>query len=58
MKCRAEELRFDVGDMIYANVGEFTKGNISKWSDETSKLVKKYVKDTTRIRDKKKELRK
>ena len=25
--------------------GEFTKGNISKWSDETSKLVKKYVRD-------------
>ena len=25
--------------------GEFTKGNISKWSDETSKLVKKYVKN-------------
>ena len=25
--------------------GEFTKGNISKWSEETSKLVKKYVKD-------------
>ena len=24
--------------------GEFTKGNISKWSDETSKLVKKYTK--------------
>ena len=25
--------------------GEFTKGNISKWSDETSKLVRKYAKD-------------
>ena len=25
--------------------GEFTKGNISKWSDETSKLVKKYAKN-------------
>ena len=24
--------------------GEFTKGNISKWSDETSKIVKKYLK--------------
>ena len=24
--------------------GKFTKGNISKWSDETSKLVKKYAK--------------
>ena len=25
--------------------GEFTKGNISKWSNETSKLVRKYAKD-------------
>ena len=25
--------------------GEFTKGNISKWSNETSKLVKKYAKN-------------
>ena len=29
--------------------GEFTKGNISKWSDETSKLVKKYAKDNKLI---------
>jgi len=29
--------------------GEFTKGNISKWSVETSKLVKKYAKDNKLI---------
>jgi G3E family GTPase len=34
MNCRAEELRFKAGDMIYANVGEFTKGKILKCWDE------------------------
>ena len=34
MECKAEELRFNVGDMIYANVGEFTKGKILKCWDE------------------------
>ena len=34
MKCKAEKLRFKVGDMIYANVGEFTKGKILKCWDE------------------------
>ena len=34
MKCKAEELRFKVGDIIYANVGEFTKGKILKCWDE------------------------
>jgi len=34
MNCRAEELRFKEGDMIYANVGEFTKGKILKCWDE------------------------
>ena len=29
--------------------GEFTKGNISEWSNETSKLVRKYAKDTKLI---------
>ena len=29
--------------------GEFTKGNISKWSDETSTLVRKYAKDNRLI---------
>ncbi len=29
--------------------GEFTKGNISKWSNETSKLVKKYTKNNNII---------
>tara|TARA_B100000530_G_scaffold328802_1_gene270012 strand:+ start:227 stop:1417 length:1191 start_codon:yes stop_codon:yes gene_type:complete len=34
MKCKAEELRFKVGDMVYANTGEFTKGKILKCWDE------------------------
>ena len=34
MKCKAEELRFKVGDIIFANVGEFTKGKIVKCWDE------------------------
>ena len=29
--------------------GEFTKGNISKWSNETSTLVKKYTKNNKLI---------
>ena len=28
MACQAEELRFNVGDTVYANIGEFTKGRI------------------------------
>ena len=34
MECRAEELRFNVGDMVYANIGEFTEGKILKCWDE------------------------
>ena len=34
MECRAEELRFDVGDTVYANIGEFTEGKILKCWDE------------------------
>ena len=34
MKCVAEELRFKVGDTVYANVGEFKKGEILKCWDE------------------------
>ena len=34
MECKAEELRFKEGDMIYANIGEFTKGKILKCWDE------------------------
>ena len=34
MKCVAEELRFKVGDTVYANTGEFTKGKILKCWDE------------------------
>ena len=34
MECKAEDLRFDVGDMVYANIGEFTKGRILKCWDQ------------------------
>ena len=34
MACQAEDLRFKVGDTIYANIGEFTKGRILKCWDE------------------------
>ena len=26
MDCMAEDLRFNVGDTVYANIGEFTEG--------------------------------
>ena len=34
MECRAEDLRFNVGDMVYANIGEFTEGKILKCWDQ------------------------
>ena len=34
MECKAESLRFEVGDMVYANIGEFTKGKILKCWDQ------------------------
>ena len=34
MACQAEELRFNVGDIVYANIGEFTEGRILKTWDE------------------------
>ena len=34
MECIAEELRFNVGDTVYANVGEFTEGKILKCWDQ------------------------
>ena len=34
MDCKAEELRFNVGDTVYANIGEFTEGRILKCWDE------------------------
>ena len=34
IECRAEDLRFNVGDTVYANIGEFTEGKILKcWDD-------------------------
>ena len=34
MACQAEELRFNVGDTVYANIGEFTKGRVLKCWDQ------------------------
>ena len=34
MECRAEELRFNIGDKVYVNIGEFTEGKILKCWDE------------------------
>ena len=34
MDCKAEKLRFNVGDTVYANIGEFTEGRILKCWDE------------------------
>ena len=34
MACQAEDLRFNVGDTVYANVGEFTEGRILRCWDE------------------------
>ena len=34
MECQAEELRFNVGDTVYANIGDFTEGRILKTWDE------------------------
>ena len=34
LECKAEELRFGVGDIVYANIGEFTKGKILKCRDQ------------------------
>ena len=34
MECQAEELRFNVGDTVYANIGEFSEGRILKTWDQ------------------------
>ena len=34
MNCKAEKLRFKRGDIVYANIGEFTRGKILKCCDE------------------------
>ena len=34
MDCIAEDLRFNVGDKVYANIGEFTEGKILKCWDQ------------------------
>ena len=34
MECQAEELRFNLGDTVYANIGEFAEGRIIKLWDQ------------------------
>ena len=34
LECQAEELRFNVGDTVYANIGEFAEGRILRTWDE------------------------
>lgn len=34
LECQAEELRFNVGDTVYANIGEFAEGRILKTWDQ------------------------
>ena len=34
MECLAEDLRFNVGDTVYANIGQFTEGKILKCWDQ------------------------
>jgi G3E family GTPase len=34
MECQAEDLRFNIGDLVYANIGEFTEGKIIKTWDQ------------------------
>ena len=34
LECQAEELRFNVGDTVYANIGEFAEGRILKTWDK------------------------
>ena len=34
MECQAEDLRFNVGDIVYANIGEFAEGRILKTWDQ------------------------
>jgi G3E family GTPase len=34
MECQAEDLRFNIGDLVYANIGEFTEGRIIKTWDQ------------------------
>ncbi|MAV44029.1 MAG: cobalamin biosynthesis protein CobW [Euryarchaeota archaeon] len=34
MECKAEQLRFNVGDYVYANIGQFSEGKIIKCWDQ------------------------
>ena len=50
LDCKAEPLRFKVGDTVYANVGEFTEGKIIKcWDDGNPYRVELQNEDKTNV---------
>ena len=50
LDCKAEPLRFKVGDTVYANVGEFTEGKIVKcWDDGNPYRVELQNEDKTNV---------
>jgi G3E family GTPase len=50
LDCKAEPLRFKVGDTVYANVGEFTEGKIVKcWDDGNPYRVELQNDDQTNV---------
>ena len=50
MDCKAEPLRFKEGDIVYANVGEFTRGKILKcWDDGNPYRVELQNEDKTNV---------
>ena len=50
MNCKAEKLRFKRGDIVYANIGEFTRGKILKcWEEGTPYRVEIQNKEKTNV---------
>ena len=50
MDCKAEPLRFKVGDIVFANVGEYTEGKILKcWDDGNPYRVELQNEDKTNV---------
>ena len=50
MECKAERLRFGVGDTVYANIGEFAEGKILKcWDDGNPYRVEIQDKDRSNV---------
>ena len=50
MNCKAEKLRFKRGDIVYANIGEFTRGKILKcWEEGNPYRVEIQNKEKTNV---------